>query len=632
MIVKCEQCQTRFKVPDDKVTEKGVKVRCTKCQHTFRVKKEPDPAAPTTPGAAPADPFAKFGPAVPAADTEETRRGVYALGVQASKASKVNSKTHELGPLSPSFAAQSDLPAEAFDAPTRVTAPPAPPPGRKPLSDPAPFDFSALSAPPAPNPAPPKAARGIDPQPFDFSSLGPPPEPAPGSSDVTRRAPVPGPPAKASKFEPQPFDFSALPPAPEVPKSEQTRRERPPQAPARPSTFEPQPFDFSALDQAPPSPAAPVGHRAAPATPSSFEPESLDFSSLDAPPPAPGSSDVTQRAPMPRPKASAPAPRPVPPTSAPKPPPRPPPMPPPPSQRFDTGPPMDLGPPPPPPKPRPSPTAVTQIDTRTVDAPERGGLLGDIPPATGSLSIDVDDGLEASPEQRGSLFDMPAAPEPMENQLQPPEPREQVAVARIALKKVSSEQLAKPEQGQQSSRRPKRSMVSVVWNAVSGLVLAGLLAVLVMVVLNEGKVDASLSWSKLKGVFSKPRELVAFDISNGLYETRAGRSVFYVRGEVKNRGPRAGRVRVKAEILDGEELVRAAEGFAGATPSPEDLYSVATAEDLVRLSTRLLPSAATLESGSQSSFLVAFYEYPPDLKDFRVRVTVMRDDGTTAAR
>ena len=45
MIVKCEQCQTKFKIPDDKVTEKGVKVRCTKCGHTFRVKKEPPAGA-----------------------------------------------------------------------------------------------------------------------------------------------------------------------------------------------------------------------------------------------------------------------------------------------------------------------------------------------------------------------------------------------------------------------------------------------------------------------------------------------------------------------------------------------------------------------------------------------------------
>lgn len=39
MVVICEKCDTRFRLADDKVTEKGVKVRCSKCQHTFLVKK-----------------------------------------------------------------------------------------------------------------------------------------------------------------------------------------------------------------------------------------------------------------------------------------------------------------------------------------------------------------------------------------------------------------------------------------------------------------------------------------------------------------------------------------------------------------------------------------------------------------
>src|SRR5438105_2751160 len=71
MIVKCENCQTRFKIPDDKVTEKGVKVRCTKCSHTFRVKRDADgsalivPAAPSAAppvAAVPENPFAQFAP------------------------------------------------------------------------------------------------------------------------------------------------------------------------------------------------------------------------------------------------------------------------------------------------------------------------------------------------------------------------------------------------------------------------------------------------------------------------------------------------------------------------------------------------------------------------------------------
>ncbi len=632
MIVKCEQCQTRFKIPDDKVTEKGVKVRCTKCQHTFRVKKEGEAGAPAPVAAPSVDPFAKFGAAPLPEPSEETRPHLYSDG--------------DLKPLKPSFAAQADLPPEAFESPTRVRPIPAPPPGRKPLTDPAPFDFSSLS------PAPAAPAAPSDPQPFDFGSLGPPP--AAGSADVTQRAAMPGPPAKSS-YEPQPFDFSALSPAAEAPKkAEPPGRQRAPQ-PAKPSAFEPQPFDFSSLGgEAPPERTQPAAKAHAPPPPSNFDPQPFDFSSLDskgggAPPPPPPHPkappaptsfepepfDFSSAAPpAPPPPAARPAPA-KPPPSAPKPAPKAPPA----MPDFDLGPAMDLGPPPPAPPakarpPRASPAAATQVETPKV--PEQGGgLLGDIPPDTGSLSIDVDDGLEASPEQRGSLFDMPAVPEPMENQLSAPPPEEQVAVAKIALKKVSAADLAKEKSGEakeSSSRRPKRSVVAMVWNVLSGVVLLGLLAVLITVVLNEGKVDAALSWSKLKGLFSKPRELVAFDISNGLYDTRVGRPVFYVRGEVKNRGARAGRVKVKAEILDGEDLVRSAEGWVGATPSPEDLYAVATADDLAKLSIRLVPNAAKLEPGSEGPFLVAFYEYPPDLKDFRVRVTVSTDEGTTAAR
>ncbi len=46
MIIKCEQCQTKFRLDDSKVTDKGAKVRCTKCKHVFTVhKQQPEPEA-----------------------------------------------------------------------------------------------------------------------------------------------------------------------------------------------------------------------------------------------------------------------------------------------------------------------------------------------------------------------------------------------------------------------------------------------------------------------------------------------------------------------------------------------------------------------------------------------------------
>lgn len=40
MIIQCEKCQTKFRLDDSRITEKGVKVRCAKCKHVFMVKRE----------------------------------------------------------------------------------------------------------------------------------------------------------------------------------------------------------------------------------------------------------------------------------------------------------------------------------------------------------------------------------------------------------------------------------------------------------------------------------------------------------------------------------------------------------------------------------------------------------------
>ena len=40
MIIQCDKCQTRFRLDDSRVTDKGVKVRCTKCKHVFTVRKK----------------------------------------------------------------------------------------------------------------------------------------------------------------------------------------------------------------------------------------------------------------------------------------------------------------------------------------------------------------------------------------------------------------------------------------------------------------------------------------------------------------------------------------------------------------------------------------------------------------
>ena len=50
MVIQCSECQTRFKLADDKMKPGGIKVRCAKCKHVFSVSSpesevEPTPAA-----------------------------------------------------------------------------------------------------------------------------------------------------------------------------------------------------------------------------------------------------------------------------------------------------------------------------------------------------------------------------------------------------------------------------------------------------------------------------------------------------------------------------------------------------------------------------------------------------------
>lgn len=40
MIIQCEKCRTRFKLDDSRITDSGVRVRCSRCSHTFVVMRE----------------------------------------------------------------------------------------------------------------------------------------------------------------------------------------------------------------------------------------------------------------------------------------------------------------------------------------------------------------------------------------------------------------------------------------------------------------------------------------------------------------------------------------------------------------------------------------------------------------
>ena len=518
MIVKCEQCQTRFKIPDEKVTEKGVKVRCTKCQHTFRVTRDGTTSGSgQVPAAAPVtipissvaraepDPFAKFGAGDPGIG-ESTRPGVYALGVEASRASS--------GPLQPSYAAQMDQPSGVFEKPTRVGSMPVAPAGRKPLQD-------SVTV-PMPRPAASAA-------PFDFAAaMGAPPE----------------------TTEPGQFDFGLPPlPGPQLPATDFPQENQ--QAPTQQHPqYDPLAAATSGNEGENTSPAAvPIvdqGHASA----SVFGPDGGDFfASTEPPPPVPPSSGPTQ--------------------------------------------------------------------------PHGNQFEG------GEGEVQADTGM------RGQLFDMPSAAPTQQIPAVTdgiPTQTEGVQLARLNLVSLPSDgtgptDLPPPE-------LPRRRLGGLVFNVVIASVLVLSMTVIGTVYLNDGKVElASFSWERLKTTFSSNSDWVTMDISNGLYETRNGRPVFFVRGELKNRTATPTRAKVRAEILDGNTSIRHADVWVGVTPSPEDLFAISTAEDLEHLLEKVGRSAADVPAGDKRGFLVPFYEYPPDLKGFRVKVTVIQSGiGETAAR
>jgi hypothetical protein len=179
----------------------------------------------------------------------------------------------------------------------------------------------------------------------------------------------------------------------------------------------------------------------------------------------------------------------------------------------------------------------------------------------------------------------------------------------------------------------RRNALALVVNVGIAVVLVAALIIVGSALLNEGTLDAStFSAARLKALVSPNSDFEATDISNGLYDTVRGKPVFFVRGEVMNRGTSASRIRVRAEILDGEIMVRAAEVVAGTPPTPEQLRNLGGADEVERLLIAVSKTAPSIGPGESASFLVTFFEYPPDLKAFRVRVSARAEGGETANR
>jgi hypothetical protein len=140
--------------------------------------------------------------------------------------------------------------------------------------------------------------------------------------------------------------------------------------------------------------------------------------------------------------------------------------------------------------------------------------------------------------------------------------------------------------------------------------------------MKEGRVDANaLSPGELVKLVT-PSDYVAHDVSNGLYDTRGGGSVFYVRGEVENRSSQPVRLKVNASLYDGSQRVKSVEGLAGGVPTPEELHAVNSTEAAEKLRSRLDAAATVVAPGQKAPFALVFQEFPQELNDFRLKLTM----------
>jgi hypothetical protein len=168
-----------------------------------------------------------------------------------------------------------------------------------------------------------------------------------------------------------------------------------------------------------------------------------------------------------------------------------------------------------------------------------------------------------------------------------------------------------------------RRVTGLVINLAVATVLVVGIAAVASVYLREGKLDLSvLSPARLQAFVAPSRPLVARDVSNGLYDTREGHPLFFVRGDVENRGASAARVKVRAALYDCDQRVKSQEGLAGALPTPEDLHAIVSTEGATALRARLDASATLVPPGGRAPFALVFQEYPAELDSFRLEVTL----------
>lgn len=672
MIVPCAQCHTRFKVPDGKVTARGLKVRCSRCGHTFRVFPEGsvEGAADLLPAAArPAlpDPFKDFGPPGVSELEKTPPRGTAVSALLARMAPAPEAEDFDVDvageeapstepawnfppaptpspPPAPSRAARIGGAALAVH-PTHAPAPEAPPPAHPDWlpAEASPPEVSNTSGPAlaaiparAPLPVRPLPPSSLEASPFDTAPLLPdlPGEQSAGSAVSVAPAPerpLPVPPALVadlaglSGFTPA-WGMTAPDRALSMDGtiSSHVSSLEPPPGP-EPSPVAPAPLsggagivldDLPAFEQLDPAPAAGLELDAG---------QHAEWSG--APPTEHGGMQLELAADLAPLELDRPSRHDPPPARA---------SPAPSALSWDD----PFGdPPPPPPEPPatslelaapPAPLALAtepppEPDLLPASALGSSGspvMLDEAPPGGAG---EADHGFFEMPAEREIprpspsvelLPEIPDVPEPPADGVSSPGMRVPIgAISRPpARARLGLEERTEPG----TARRVSAVVLNVGLAALLLLVVAGLISGW----MSSGRLEGSaLSPRRLLDAFRSPRGVAPVEITPGTYETRSGRSLLYVRGRVLNRGAPPTRIRVRAELWDGARSVKSGETLAGAIASPEELWRAVTPTELDALRAKLVSTAVVVRDGQQADFLVLLDDAPPDLSGLRLRVT-----------
>src|SRR5207237_5109579 len=109
--------------------------------------------------------------------------------------------------------------------------------------------------------------------------------------------------------------------------------------------------------------------------------------------------------------------------------------------------------------------------------------------------------------------------------------------------------------------------------------------------------------------------LVAVQEASGVYDTAAGKPIYFVRGRIENRGRRvSGPVRVVATLVSDSGATMRAESLAGVDLGPEEVHGLRSAADAGRLMKAMAQKAdRRLPPGGSLPLLAVFADLPPNL-------------------